>query len=439
MANRVLFWMKHSRELAATIRSIRITANHLEKVEYVFLFGLFLSCATDYLIPSPRTSVSPAEIFSCLFILWRWTVGGMENAQLGRGIRRLIWAFRLFAIYAGILWLFSNDWFNRRGMLVDWVLAALLVDCLLRSRWSDWKPVAALFILAALPNAVWSALQHAMGLGLAPKGLFGWGGGATSSPIMGFFGYSNNLATYLYWPLLVCAGMVAASRTWRRIPYLALTLLYGLVLYWTISRSTLLTVGFVVVVLLFLFLFHHRKQFLIAAAIGTVLAALAVSWIFLTQPLAWINSILSDRLNLWNAGLQIIFSNKYLLPFGYLTIPPTGLSIVWVPNNIYILSWIEFGVPGFLLLIGLGGFFLYSGWRRYDKLRTRFPTAVLWGGLAGLFLINGMAILYFQETYIIINFLCVTAIWAAQLREIDSPVAPGNSGVPHAENGLPSG
>jgi hypothetical protein len=431
--------MKHPRELATTTPSIRIPSNHLEKVEYVFLFGLFLSCATEYRIPSPGTSVSLAEIFSCLFILWRWTVGGMENAQLGRGIRRLIWAFRLFAIYAGILWLFSNNWLDRRGMFADWALAAVLVDCLLRSRWSDWKPVAALFILAALPNAVWGVLQHAMGLGLAPKGLFGWGGGATSSPIMGFFGNSNNLAVYLYWPLLVCAGLVTASLTWRRIPFLALTLLYGLVLYWTVSRSTLLTVGFVVIVLLFLFFFHHRKQFFIAAAIGTVLAALTILSIFLTQPLAWINSILSDRLNLWNAGLQIIFSDKYLLPFGYLAIPPAGLSVWWVPHNIYIISWIEFGVPGFLLLIGLGGFFLYSGWRRYDKLRTHFPTAVLWGGLAGLFLINGMAILYFQEPYSIINFLCVAAIWAAQLREIDASPALGNNDSPSAQVGLQTG
>jgi hypothetical protein len=59
--------------------------------------------------------------------------------------------------------------------------------------------------------------------------------------------------------------------------------------------------------------------------------------------------------------------------------------------------------------------------------------------MAGLFLIGGMADLYFHEPYVTINFLCVMALWAAQIREIGSPLAAGNSREPHTENGPASG
>jgi hypothetical protein len=435
LVNRAGFGIKHPHDLISILQAVQGSIRRLEKLEYVLLFALFLSCTTSYRIPVGSTTISPAEIFSWLFILWRWTVGGTESSKLGRGVRRLIWAFRAFAVYAGILWFFSNDWLLRREMFTDWLLAALLIDCLLRSPWRNWKPVAALFVLAALPNGVWGVLQHVMGIGLMAKDLSGWGRNAASFPIMGFFGWSNDLAVYLYWPLLACVGLAAVFRSWRRIPFLALALLYSLVMYWTISRSTFLTLGFAAIITLFLLLFRRRRQFLLAMAILIGLAALGLAWILHTKSLAWINYTLSGRLDLWNQGLQIIVSDKYLLPFGYLSIPPPNLRYWWLPHNIYTLSWIEFGIPGFLFLIGLGGFFLYAGWKRYEKLRIHFPATALWTGLAGLFLINGMASLYFHEPYVIVNFLCAAAIWLWQIREIDLPPSSGDSSVPQTENG----
>jgi hypothetical protein len=116
-----------------------------------------------------------------------------------------------------------------------------------------------------------------------------------------------------------------------------------------------------------------------------------------------------------------------------------SINIWWLPHNIYTLAWLEFGIPGLLLLIGWGGLFLYTGWKRYENLRTHFSAGILWAGIAGLFLINGMASLYFHESYVILNFLCVSALWTAQIRAIDAPIAPNNSGDPRAENELASG
>ena len=69
-------------------------------------------------------------------------------------------------------------------------------------------------------------MQHAMGIGLSSKDLSGWGINAASFPITGFFGHSNDLAVYLFWPLLVGVGLFAAIRSWCKIPYLVLTLLF---------------------------------------------------------------------------------------------------------------------------------------------------------------------------------------------------------------------
>ena len=266
-----------------------------------------------------------------------------------------------------------------------------------------------------------------MGIGLAPKDLSGWGSNASSFPITGFFGHSNDLAVYLYWPLLVCAGLIPSFRSWRRVVYVLLTILYGLVLYWTISRTTLLAVVLAAIIATLVVLIRRRRIFILVSVAGTILAALAITWIFLTIPWGTLNTILSGRLDLWNQGLQLIFTDKYLLLSGYLAVPTANLKIWWLPHNIYTLAWIEFGIPGFLLLIGLGAYFLYSGWRRYEGLRSHFSAAVVWAGMIGLFLISGMADLYFHESYVIINFLCVTALWMVQIRQIDSSASSGNS------------
>jgi len=436
LLNRILYWMRHPRERTSINRDAPISIHWLEILEGVFLFALFLSCTIPYTVLAGSVIISPAEIFAGLFILWRWTAGRTEWARLDRGVKRLIWGFRVFAVWSGLLWLSSGDWVDRRGMFVDWAFAALLVDCLLRSPWNDWKRIASLYVWAALPTSVWGVMQHAMGIGLAPKDFAGWSSNASSILIKGFFGFPNDLAVYIYWPLLVCIGLTWAYHSWRRIVYALLTLLYGLVLYWTISRTTLLAVVFVAVLTALVVLIRRRRIFLVAVIAGAAVTALAIAWIFLTIPLDRINLTLSGRFDAWSQSLQLIFSDKYLLPLGYNLIGSgNNPSIWWLPHNIYLLSWLEFGWPGVLLLVGLVGYLLYSGWKRYGELRSHFPVAVLWGGIAGLFFVGGMADLYFHEPYVIINFICVLGLWAAQLRWIDASPSSGNTEVPSSENG----
>ena len=423
LSNRNPQELNDPRNLIANLSSITVSKRLLETIEAVLLFALFFSCTIPYIPLVGSTLISPSEILAWLFIVWRWAVGSAEDPKLDRGSRWLIWGFRIFAVWAGLLWFFSNNSTDRSGMFDDWLVAALLVECLLRSPWNDWRRIASLYVLAAIPTVVWGVLQHAMGIGLAPKDLAGWGRHAASIPIAGFFGHSNDLAAYLYWPLLICVGLIVAYPSRRRIGFILLATLYALVMYWTISRTTLVALVFVALVAALALLIRRRSVFLLAVGIVAGASAIAITWIFTTIPKWRIDAVLSGRLELWNHGLQLIASDKFLLPFGYaLGSTADNPSIWWLPHNIYSLAWLEFGWPGILCLLSLGVYLIYSGWKRFDALQTRFPATVLWGGIGGLFLIGGMADLYFHEPYVIINFICVLGLWAAMIREMDSPL-----------------
>ncbi len=405
------------------LHTLQIPPAVLEKIEYVLLFLLFLSCSSPYRISTDYFSIGLTEIGAWIFILWRWMTGERAGEETERTALWLTRGLRVIAAWAGILWLLSANWAGRREMFYDWLLAALVFSAVLRSPVRDSKRLALIFVLAALPNALLGTVQHLSGIGLAPKDFSGWNKGAASFPVYGFFGHSNDLAVFLYWPFLLSAGLAVLRRGWSRLPYALMAVLFGLALYWSVSRSTLLTLGVVAAILALMFFLPRRKGFLAAMAVGLGAVILLLAVIFLTQPEYQINRILSGRLDLWGSALQVISGDPLLLPFGYLSIPPSGRSVFWLPHNIYLLSWIEYGWPGILLLIGMAIFFLSGGWKRYAGLRLQPPAACLWAGLAGLFLVNGMASLYFHEPYVIVNFMCVAAIWIFQICEISSTPA----------------
>jgi hypothetical protein len=402
-------------------RHPKVPAVALEIVEYLLLFALFLYCSTPYRVTTGSASIGLSEIAALLYILWRWATSGGREQNPDPDVRWLIRGIWGLALWAGLLWMLSANWETRQEMIFDWVLAGLVLISLLRSPVRDWRRIAFLYVLAALPNVFLGAMQHGMGIGLSPKDFSGWSKAAQSFPVYGFFGHSNDLAVYLYWPFLVCIGLALSSRAWSRASYLLLSFSYGLVLFWTLSRSTLITLGLVGIVSAMVFLLRRRKTFLAVLGAAAGAAALFLIWVFITFPIEKINPILSGRLKLWGAAWQVISGDPLFLPLGYLIQPPPGLRVFWIPHSIYLLSWLEFGWLGVLLLAGLAWFFLWNGWKRYDRLRLHPAPAVLWIGMAGLFLVNGPFILYFHETYVILNFICVTALWIAQLRETDHP------------------
>ncbi|MBN1439865.1 MAG: hypothetical protein JW929_10690 [Anaerolineales bacterium] len=408
-------------------------ADLLLAAEYFLLFLLFTACSTPYRINPGSVSVGLSEIVAWLYILWRCATGSYGGKEEERNGRWLMRGIGLLAVWAALLWAISPNWITRRGMFTDWLLAGAVLLCLLHSPIKDWKRIALLMVLAALPNAFLGALQYGMGIGLAPKDLSGWSKGAASFPIYGLFRHSNDLAVYLYWPVLLCIGLAASGRNWIRASYAVLAFFFGLILWWTVSRSTLFTLALAGAGLALIFLLRRKKAFAWAMAGGAACAAAGLAGLFLALPLDRINRMISGRLGLWDRTINLIVGDPLLLPMGYLAEPPPTLRVFWIPHNIYLLSWIEYGWPGVVLLAGLAGFFLWGGWKRYERLRSHPGAAALWAGFAGLFLLNGMVSLYFHETYVILNFIAAAAVWIAQMREIDlSTETPSRSAWPPA-------
>jgi hypothetical protein len=408
----------------------QISSAVLERIELLLLFLLFLSCSTSYRITAGGTTIGLAEIAAWVYILWRWAAGGEADKETERDFRWMIRGLRFIAVWAGILWCVSLNWNARREMFLDWVLALLVFSCLLRSPVKDSRRLAFLVILAALPNALLGAVQHVLGIGLAPKDFSGWSENAAGLPVYGFFGHPNDLAVYLYWPFLICIVFIFTGRKAWRALFFILAGLFGAVLYQTISRSTLLTLAAVAVVLAVLVLLPRKKPFLLAMTAGAGAGAAALAWFLSRVSFNQLNLILSGRLLLWKSTLHIISKDLLYLPAGYLFTPPANILVFWIPHNIYLLSWMQFGWLGIPLLAGWGFFFLSSGWNRYERLRRHPVAAVLWVGLAGLFLVNGIVSLYFHEPYVIVNFICVSALWAALVREVDRSPVPAAAGSP---------
>jgi hypothetical protein len=391
--------------------------------EILFLSLLFLSFSTPYRLYFDNFTVSVTELGAWLYVLWRMAAGG-GLPPLTPAVRWLRRGFWTIAAWSLAVFMLSANWDIRRDQVIEWLLAALVLESLLRSPIRNWKGFAVLLVLTALPNAVLGWQQNLTGVGLAGKDFFGWSEEAASSPVFGFFGHSNDLAVYLYWPFLLSCGLTAAFRSRRRILFGALTVLLGSVLVLTISRSTLFTLLAVGVLLGLLVLAREKYLFLGITAGGGVLALLAARLMYLTQPIRLINRFLSGRLTLWARAWQLVAGDPLLLPFGFLQIHPAESWIFWVPHNIYLLAWIEFGWPGLLLQAGLALFFLATGWRRYATLRADLPAAILWLGLAAEFLLNGMFSLYLHEPYVVVGFTCIVAVWILQLGGAEPAAAP---------------
>lgn len=391
-----------------------------ESVEYVLLFLLFFSCSTSQRIPIDSFSIGWSEVIALLYILWRCMAGGSRDERAERNARWLIWGLSAMAAWAGILWILASNWEYRRTVTSDWLLALPVFLCLLRSPVRDWRRLAQLMVLAALPNVILGIVQHALGIGLAPKDLSGWGEEATGSPVIGLFQHSNDLALYLYWPFLLAIGLSFASRGVKRLAYAATAVLFAVTLYWSFSRSILITLAVLAVLLPFAISQSRKRTFLLVLAAGAVLAALALAWIVQNHSYQEINRSLSGRLTLWERTLQLITEDPLYLPLGYLISPPGSSQIFWFPHNVYLLFWVEFGWFGLFLLVGGAVQLLREGWMRYEKLQTYKPAAVVWLGWAGLFAVNGLVSLSVHETHFILSLLGIAVLWRHMLREIDT-------------------
>jgi hypothetical protein len=403
---------------AANIVAKTNTSNRFEKIlrfaDGLLLFSLFLALSSPFEMGFGWTTFAVAEPMILLLIVWCLFIRRFDRERDGSSDTLWLPVSAGFSVWAGFLWFLADNWKDRtpvlHALLLGIPLFYLLHRYFLKSE-GDWKNVASLFILSAVPNVLLGFFQHVNGIGIAAKSILGWGGQATNIPISGFFYHPNDFAVYLYWPLVFAAGLCIQSGRWRRLFYGCFVIISCLELYWSGSRSTILTLAICIVALLLLLWLRQKRSFVLGMAALTGIAALGLAWVIrnFLPPGYSLSMVMSGRDVHWIQVIGFIVNSIALLPIGYLHIP---YPLEYQPHNIYLMAWFYYGWPGVILVLGFAWQVIRVWLKKYSILRVNLMLAVLWTGMAGFFFINGMAILYFHEPFFMLAFVCVAAMWA---------------------------
>jgi hypothetical protein len=391
----------------------------------ILLLVLFLSWTTPLGIPADGLPFSVPEICVIVYILWKVATLPKERAKPGQTASVLIWGCWLAVAWIGIVWMLADNWAARRSPLMDWTMAVALFTLLVVSPPKNRPGITAftiLFVLAALPNAAAGISQLFWGSGLRHKNLLGWNWRVSSTPIRGFFSSPNDLAIYMFWTLTLAVGLAQAERRWnlRRIAFSCLAVLFGLVLFCTYSRLALVAAVCALAGIFLLPRLPRKRLLQAAAAVPLILVGLA-AWISTFYPL---RKLFSGRLALWQRTFRILFEEPSRAVIGFLSTEQVRRnSVWWIPHNIYLLAWMEFGILGFLGLILLAVFILAHAWIRYDSLRTDRLSAALTVGMVGMLFIIGMGSLYLYEGFTLFIFFGLLALWTNLIRTSDPQTA----------------
>jgi hypothetical protein len=397
------------------LRSIRISMRPC--VEYTLLGLVCLTCSIPYKISIGTFSIFPIEIAVFAYLIWRGVWGKHMQLPIQNREKRIGALLIIFVALGGVIWSVALNWRDRTDLLWGWIWAVLFLFALLdsaRQQELNWRVVAALFVLFALPNAIAGLQQLLVGVDGRGKSWLGWSKHISLVPISGLFGYSNEMAIYQYWPVVLSLGLALSTKRWAKALFSLLALLYFAVLYFAMMRTTIVSFGIAGVLCVLLLVIKKRKYFL-ALLGGAVLTALPLALLALPflSP-----RVFSGRANLWLRTIRLIVKDPLRLPLGYIARGAYGRSPFWLPHNIFLYAWMYAGWIGVFLLTALAVYFIVDGWRHYAQIRQLPFLAVLWAGLGCMLIVNGIATLYLHEVYHILTFVLVFAIWLMVRRDI---------------------
>jgi hypothetical protein len=354
-----------------------------------------------------------------LWILWESPASARVPNH--RGGWWITLAFSGLAIWCGVVWLLAGNWQDRMGILQSWVLCALLAYVLLVRARLNWEEIAFAFALASIPNSALAVYQHFSGIGYGYKDLVGWiqGSAGGPKPVIGFFSFSNDMAAYLLWPFVISVGLAFQGPTIRRILSGLCALLAALALFWTFSRTAILTAGVALVLCAIISLARNRRAALLGLGVAALVAALAAAAVLARHTFMTLSS---GRPVVWLEALQMIRSDRFFLAIGYLdAFKGSAVSPFWVPHNIYLMLWMQFGVLGVVFLLGLLSQVIWLGWTGYREVRSRPLLLASWSVLLAFFFIEGMATNDLLEPYSLLTFavgICLLVGLAEQVPQL---------------------
>ena len=338
-------------------------------------------------------------------------------------LHNLAWVWLVLAAWAALQWLVASDWRFAARDVRQLILAALLFAALLRRRDFDPRRAAWIAVGVAVASAMAADVQRLTGWFVPPfatvyyKDILTAPTGAGVPVAVGFFTNANVFAGFIFWPFLICVGLL--TRGPQRKLGGVLTVLLGLSLYWSLARGVI--AGALLGTIFLVTILAVRRRW-VAFGLLSALALLSAGAIVLIasiHPESGFFLTLGLRRVLWDAALEMMRRTPSFLLSGvgahaidYLH----GFALLGRddPHNIYLYFLTHYGLAGLAAILLTAWAVVLNGWRALRETPMRpgpVWTAVFSGWVA--LLVMGMLDSYFIDAPWRIWFVLMLAILLA--------------------------
>jgi O-antigen ligase len=370
-----------------------------------------------------------------------WLIHQMMCGQLTILKDPLVLIFMAMAFWAFMVRPWAVNWQNGLSDVRDWLIPLLGFVTFLTTTRRGWRTWIGVFLILVWLNA-WLGIYQHIADGFRPFITEGaaYKTGFLVSPesgrfmqvsfAVGFFSHPNAYAMYLFAGLMIALGKLQENQ--KKLPFFILVVLpLVFALYWTFAKASLL----VALGLIPLYWLNHRIKST-PALLGIASASLVTGALVLWSAIKYVPSAVLItfwwRVGLWQIALSVLSDHPQILFLG------NGLELFaqsayyGQPHNLYVYSLLQYGLPGFSLILILAGYFWTLGLRlRKNGLMRAHPLlAALWFAVIGYFVIglvesNLMGI----ENRMIFMILAACLIGLAREVSVERTHKANNAGV----------
>jgi len=292
----------------------------------------------------------------------------------------------------------SLNWQNGLSDIRDWlipILVLLLFNVVARNKWHRWYIVLLswLSLLAAFGIA-----QHFLN-GVRPfvSLLSAYKTGFTINPdnqlaqvsyAVGLSSHPNGYGMLMLGGLLLTLGWIAEKKKVSLIRLFVL-LVIGMALYWSYAKASIIVALILVSTFFILWLVRSPKLLGLLLTLMVIIVLTLSGYLLNHLPQALLSTFWW-RVDLWKSAVHLLEQNASIWFLGNGMDLFAQVANYPQPHNVYIYILLQYGIPGFFLLLAMLIYILGQGWLLYRKgLFSTHPRLLgLWLGLIAYFIVG---------------------------------------------------